>query len=64
MLAQQIAAEVSAREWSEDDLFACFRGAYPYRDLDRKEFDEIVQMIADGFSTRRGRTGCSSIATR
>jgi len=57
VLAQQIAAEVSAHEWGEDDLFACFRGAYPYRTLDRKEFDEIVQMIADGFSTRRGRTG-------
>jgi ATP-dependent helicase Lhr and Lhr-like helicase len=57
VLAQQIAAEVAAREWNEDELFACFRGAYPYRTLDRKEFDEIVQMIADGFSTRRGRTG-------
>jgi ATP-dependent helicase Lhr and Lhr-like helicase len=57
VLAQQIAAEVSTREWSEDDLFACFQGAYPYRNLDRKEFDEIVQMIADGVSTRRGRTG-------
>ena len=57
VLAQQIAAEVAAREWNEDELFACFRGAYPYRELDRKEFDEVVQMIAEGFSTRRGRTG-------
>ena len=57
VLSQQIAAEVAAREWNEDELFACFRGAHPYRHLDRKEFDEIVQMIADGFSTRRGRTG-------
>src|SRR5689334_3183207 len=57
VLSQQVAAEVAAREWNEDELFACFRGAYPYRTLDRKEFDEIIQMIADGFSTRRGRTG-------
>jgi ATP-dependent Lhr-like helicase len=57
VLSQQIAAEVSAREWNEDELFAVFRGAWPYRNLARKEFDEIVQMIAEGFSTRRGRTG-------
>src|SRR3954470_2682035 len=57
VLSQQIAAEVGAREWSEDELFACFRGAHPYRNLERAAFDEIVQMIAEGFSTRRGRTG-------
>ena len=57
VLAQQIAAEVAARECSEDEMFALVRGAWPYRTLERKEFDEIVQMIAEGFSTRRGRTG-------
>ncbi len=57
VLAQQIAAEVAAREWSEDELFALCTRAFPFRHLERKEFDEIVQMIAEGFSTRRGRTG-------
>jgi ATP-dependent Lhr-like helicase len=57
VLAQQITAEVSAREWPEDELFALLRGAYPYRDLSRKEFDECVTMLAEGFSTRRGRRG-------
>jgi ATP-dependent helicase Lhr and Lhr-like helicase len=57
VLAQQITAEVSAREWSEDGLFALLRGAYPYRNLSRKEFDECVLMLAEGFSTRRGRRG-------
>jgi ATP-dependent helicase Lhr and Lhr-like helicase len=57
VLAQQITAEVSAREWSEDDLFTLMRGAYPYRDLRREEFAECVQMLAEGFSTRRGRRG-------
>ncbi len=57
VLAQQIAAEVSARECGEDELFSLMTRAYPYRDLTRKEFDEIVHMIAEGFSTRRGRTG-------
>jgi ATP-dependent Lhr-like helicase len=57
VLAQQITAEVSAREWSEDDLYALMRGAYPYRNLKREEFDECVSMLAEGFSTRRGRRG-------
>jgi ATP-dependent Lhr-like helicase len=55
VLAQQIVAEVAAAEWDEDQLFACFTQAYPYRDLTRAEFDEVVRMLAEGFSTRRGR---------
>lgn len=57
VLSQQIAAEVGAQEWKADDLFALYTRSWPYRHLARKEFDEIVQMIAEGFSTRRGRTG-------
>jgi ATP-dependent helicase Lhr and Lhr-like helicase len=57
VLAQQITAEVAAREWAENDLFDLMRGAYPYRELRREEFDECVRMLADGFSTRRGRRG-------
>jgi ATP-dependent Lhr-like helicase len=57
VLAQQITAEVAAREWAEDGLFDLVRGAYPYRDLRREEFDECVRMLAEGFSTRRGRRG-------
>jgi len=57
VLAQQIVAEVAAREWSEDDLFALMRRAWPYRDLRREAFDPIVAMLADGFNTRRGRRG-------
>jgi ATP-dependent Lhr-like helicase len=55
VLAQQITAETAAREWAEDDLFALVRRAYPYRALRREEFDECVHMLAEGFSTRRGR---------
>jgi ATP-dependent Lhr-like helicase len=57
VLAQQMTAEVSAREWAEQDLFNLMRGAYPYRALRREEFDECVRMLAEGFSTRRGRRG-------
>jgi ATP-dependent Lhr-like helicase len=57
VLAQQITAEVAAREWPEDGLFSLMRGAYPYRNLRRHDFDECVTMLAEGFSTRRGRRG-------
>ncbi len=57
VLAQQITAEVAAREWGEDELFALMRRAYPYRTLSRADFDECVTMLAEGFSTRRGRRG-------
>jgi ATP-dependent Lhr-like helicase len=57
VLAQQIVAEVAAREWDEQSLYTLVRGAYPYRDLGRTEFDEVLRMLAEGYSTRRGRHG-------
>ena len=57
VLAQQIVAEAAAREWEEDGLFALLTRAWPYRDLARGEFDEVVRMLAEGYSTRRGRHG-------
>ena len=57
VLAQQIVAEVATREWSEDELFALMRRAWPYRALQRADFGAIVAMLADGFNTRRGRRG-------
>ena len=57
VLSQQIVAEVAAREYGEDELFALMRRAYPYRNLQRKDFDAVVRMLADGISTRRGRRG-------
>ncbi|HSK81440.1 MAG TPA: crosslink repair DNA glycosylase YcaQ family protein, partial [Thermoanaerobaculia bacterium] len=57
ILAQHIVAAVAAEEWSEDELFALVRRAWPFRDLTRHEFDEVVAMLAVGFATRRGRKG-------
>src|SRR5205085_6651142 len=31
------------------------RDAYPYRNLEREQFDSIVRMLAEGFTTKRGR---------
>jgi len=57
VLAQQIVAEVAAREWKEDELFALVRRAWPYRGLGREDFAAVVAMLAQGFGTRRGRRG-------
>src|SRR4249919_3445669 len=54
VLAQQIVAEVAAREWEEDALFDWTRRAWPYARLERTDFDAVVRMLAEGFSTRRG----------
>ncbi|MGH7108137.1 MAG: hypothetical protein ACREFT_16700, partial [Acetobacteraceae bacterium] len=57
ILAQQIVAAAAAEAWQEDDLFARFRSAYPYRDLPREDFDAIVEMLSEGVATSRGRSG-------
>ncbi|MGH8530756.1 MAG: DEAD/DEAH box helicase [Nevskiales bacterium] len=55
VLAQQIVAETGSREWDAQVLYDCFRRAAPYRSLSREAFDAVVKMLAEGFSTRRGR---------
>jgi ATP-dependent Lhr-like helicase len=55
VLAQQIVAAASCEDWDERKLFDLVRSAYPYRNLKRKEFDEVIRMLAEGFSTKRGR---------
>ena len=55
VLAQQIVAEISCREWREQDLYEWVRLADPYRNLERDTFNAVVRMLAEGFNTRRGR---------
>ncbi len=54
VLAQQIVAEVACRDWDQDALFDTLRRAQPYAQLSRADFDAVVRMLADGFTTRRG----------
>ena len=55
ILAQQIVAMCAAEDWREDELFQCVRGAYPYRDLSRTDFEEIMEMLGEGIASARGR---------
>ena len=54
VLAQQIVAEVACQEWNEDALYALVCRAHPYRHLARTDFDAVVRMLAEGFTTRHG----------
>ncbi len=56
ILAQQIVAEVANAEWNEDALYELCRSAWPYRNLQRKDFDAVVAMLSEGIgrSNRRG----------
>ena len=55
VLAQQIVAECACQDWHEDDLFALVRNAAPYAELDRKDFDAIVEMLSEGIPSGTGR---------
>jgi ATP-dependent helicase Lhr and Lhr-like helicase len=57
VLAQQIVAETSCQEYSEEELFASVRRAWPYRALERKDFDAVLGMVSEGYATKRGRRG-------
>ncbi len=58
VLAQQIVASTAASgEWDEDELLALARRAWPYRKLERRVFDQVLEMLSEGFATRRGRAG-------
>ena len=57
VLAQQIVAESSCREYSEGEMFALVQRAWPYRALSRQDFDAVLKMVGEGFDTRRGRRG-------
>ena len=55
VLAQQIVAATSGEDWDEAKFFELVCSAWPYRNLIREEFDKVIKMLAEGFSTKRGR---------
>ena len=57
ILAQQIVAEVACNEYAETEMYNLIRSTYPYRNLEWKEFDEVIDVLAEGIATTRGRSG-------
>jgi ATP-dependent helicase Lhr and Lhr-like helicase len=64
VLSQQIVAMCACDDWLEDNLFAMVRRAYPYRNLARRDFDSIVEMLSEGIVARRGRYGAYLLRDR
>ncbi len=48
ILAQQIVAACVSETWDEDALYRLFCRAWPYRELTRQEFDEVVGVHTNG----------------
>ena len=56
VLAQQVVASCVMEEWEEDALYSLLTQAYPYRELERERFDDVVRMLSEGVAGRWGRT--------
>jgi len=57
ILAQQIVAAAASEPWEEQALFDMVRTAWPYRNLPRADFEQVVEMLSEGIATSRGRSG-------
>ena len=57
VLMQQMVATCAAEPWEEDALYHLVTRAYPYRDLSREQFDELVTLLHTGIENSRGRYG-------
>ncbi|GJM28248.1 MAG: ATP-dependent DNA helicase [Cyclobacteriaceae bacterium] len=57
VLAQQIVAEVANHEYGTKDLYQLVTRAFPYRNLSLKDFNEVLDMLAQGYALRQGRRG-------
>jgi ATP-dependent Lhr-like helicase len=57
ILAQQIVATTAAEDIPEHELAAMVRGAAPYAELADDKLEQVLGMLSEGVSDRRGRTG-------
>ncbi len=55
VLAQVLVAMTGQRAWPIDDLFAFIRSSAPYRELSRKHFDLVLDMLAGRYGHARLR---------
>ena len=55
--ASEADASAASDGWDEDELFTLVKRAYPYRNLTRASFDDVVEMLSEGIAAQRGRYG-------
>jgi len=57
ILSQQIVASCAAEDLAEADLVSMIRSATPYAEISDERIEQIMTMLGEGVSDRRGRTG-------
>jgi len=57
ILAQQIVAACAAEDLDEDELVRLVRGAAPYAAVTDERLEQVLGMLSEGVSDRRGRNG-------
>ncbi len=55
VLAQVILSMTAMERWDIDDLYAFIKTSYPYRDLPRRHFDLVIEMLAGRYADTRLR---------
>ena len=64
VLMQQIVAMCGAESWDEDALFHVLRRAWPYRNLTRAAYEEVLALLHNGIESSRGRYGAYLLRDR
>ncbi|MEM9531537.1 MAG: DEAD/DEAH box helicase [Pseudomonadota bacterium] len=57
VLAQHIVAEVAGQPWAAEDLLKQFQTCSAYGDLRPEAYENVLEMLANGYATARGRRG-------
>jgi ATP-dependent Lhr-like helicase len=55
ILSQQIVAACATDDWHEAELFKLVKRSFPYKDLSKKHFNSILNMLSEGIAGSRGR---------
>jgi ATP-dependent Lhr-like helicase len=57
VLAQHIVGMVASGDWTEDEIFALVRRTYPYREVSREKFDQVLRYLEGGGVSLEGQYG-------
>jgi len=64
VLMQQIVAMCGAESWDEAALYEVLRRAWPYRNLTREHYEELLALLHNGIESSRGRYGAYLLRDR
>jgi len=64
VLMQQIVAMCGAESWEEHALYEVLRRAWPYRNLTREHYEELLALLHNGIESSRGRYGAYLLRDR